>query len=284
MPTELDNILEAVKGYANTAKDTVVGAYDNSKGAFSNKYDEIKDVLEIERNDAGGLTKGTPAGVAARGATDFLKRYAVPAGLTTLGVAGLAGHMSSKDEKLGESKSERTRRILRNMLIAGGATGGAWLAGAGLKGINDKIDATAPLLTEEGKRPGWFRQYEPGTVNFDEDKNRFVGIGDMTQEERDANAYDDAFKGLVIPGLGAHATVKGVKGLTTRHRNKVQLAEDIKQYGTGPKGKQKYRKPLKPEGIYFSGQGGKRYPWASAILGGYGTYKVQDKLLDWMKD
>lgn len=219
MPEETNNILDILKGYASTAGDAVTDTYGQYKDKANNKLDGLKGLLEIEKNDAGELVKGNPLGITARGAMGFLRDNAVPAGLTTIAASGLAGHMSSKDEKLGETKAERTRRILRNMLVAGGATGGAWLAGAGLKGINDKIEATGPLQKPEGGGflSNWTSPYVPGTLKWDEESGRFSGPGNVSPEDLASNWKADT-------ALMAAPTAAGVgtmAGINARHKNQL---------------------------------------------------------------
>lgn len=86
---------------------------------------------------------------------DFLKRYAAPAAVTTLGAGALAGGLTAQGERPGETKRERTMRILRNAAIASGATGLGWLGASGVAGLEPltEMDSIADLTKEHEPRP-----------------------------------------------------------------------------------------------------------------------------------
>lgn len=85
---------------------------------------------------------------------DFLKRYAAPAAVTTLGAGALAGGLTAQGERPGETKRERTMRILRNAAIASGATGLGWLGASGVVGLDPltEVDSIADLTKERDAR------------------------------------------------------------------------------------------------------------------------------------
>lgn len=86
---------------------------------------------------------------------NFLKDWAVPAGVTTLGAGALAGTLTAQGERPGETKRERTLRVLRNALIASGATGLGWAGAAGVAGLEPltELESIADLTKERDERP-----------------------------------------------------------------------------------------------------------------------------------
>jgi len=166
----------------------------------------------------------SPFGYATSNSGDFLKRWAAPAIATTLGAGGLAAYLSKTQKHLGETKKERTRRILRNALLASGATATAWLGKAGYSGL----DALGDL------------KYNDKTTGFFDTFQNPVTMGQTNSVESGApkplNWFTDLFTSesgeMSLPANALSGSTVGMVAGGVRSHRRNNLIDSLNQYAT----------------------------------------------------
>ena len=183
----------------------------------------------------------SPFGYATSNSGDFLKRWAAPAIATTLGAGGLAAYLSKTQKHLGETKKERTRRILRNALLASGATATAWLGKAGYSGL----DALGDLKYND-KTTGFFDTFQnPVTMG----QTNSVESGAPKTLNWFTDLITDESGAMSLPASTAYGTAGGtiVGGVRNHRRNNLidsaeqytkAMEKEVKQFQKEPRKRQ----------------------------------------------
>lgn len=177
---------------------------DTADGVMST----VGDTVSKARKFMAATEATTPGEEFNLTAREFLKRWGPLAGATTIGAGLAAGSLTASGDRPGESKRERTTRILRNALLTSLATGAGWAGAAGAAGLG-------PLIEQGVSVKDWDTKYK---------KPRSVTPQDVAASElfegKDPGKNEELPNHLIFGTAGVASVAPEVaKGVSTTGKN-----------------------------------------------------------------